>query len=318
MELRQLSQFVAVAETQNFSRAAERLGMAQPPLSVAIRKLEDEIGVSLFDRVARGVRLTDAGEAALEAARKCLREADEVASLARMAAKGEAGLLRLGFVGSATFDVLPRLIEAFSERYPNVRLDLFEAANLELLQSVTSGRLHLAIVRVPTAAPAGVRLQLIEKDVFCLALPARHPLAERPSLALADLSDEAFIGYLAARAGTLHAAMIQLCLQAGIVPRVTQEGVQVQTVIGLVASGLGIAIVPAIHAQYSTPRVVFRPIRDLPAGSEIGISVAYPTSRETAAARRFREIARALQVSADGDRVIAVPPWTSGKNSCIE
>ena len=131
MELRQLSQFIAVAETQNFSRAAERLAMAQPPLSVAIRTLEEEIGVALFDRIARGVRLTDAGEAALEAARKCLREADEVVSLARMAAKGEAGLLRIGFVGSATFDVLPRLIEAFSERYPMVRLDLFEAANLE-------------------------------------------------------------------------------------------------------------------------------------------------------------------------------------------
>lgn len=301
MELRQLAQFVAVAETQSFSRAAERLAMAQPPLSVAIRKLEDEIGVSLFDRGARGVRLTDAGEAALEAARHCLREADEVASLARMAAKGEAGLLRIGFVGSATFDVLPRLIEAFSERYPKVRLDLFEATNLELLQAINGWRLHLAILRVPTAAPAGVSLQLVEKDVFCIALPARHALAAHDSIALAELADEAFIGYVPGRASTLHAAMTQLCLQAGIMPRVTQEGVQVQTVIGLVASGLGVAIVPAIHAQYSSRRVVFRPLRDLPAGSEIGISIAYPTSRETAAARRFREIARALPVGAGAE-----------------
>ena len=307
MELRQLSQFVAVAEMQSFSRAAERLSMAQPPLSVAIRKLEDEIGVLLFDRGARGVRLTDAGEAALEAARKCLREADEVVSLARMAAKGEAGLLRIGFVGSATFDVLPRLIEAFSERYPKVRLDLFEAANLELLQSVTNGRLHLAILRVPTAAPAGVSLQLIEQDVFCIALPARHPMAGRESLALAELADEAFIGYVPGRASTHHAAMTQLCLQAGIMPRITQEGVQVQTVIGLVASGLGVAIVPAIHSQYSSRRVVFRPIRDLPAGSVIGISLAYPTTRETAAARRFREIVRALPPDSGMGEEVGLP-----------
>ena len=139
-----------------------------------------------------------------------------------------------------------------------------------------------------------MKLQLIEQDVFCIALPARHPLAGMSSLALAELADEAFIGYVPARASTLHAAMTQLCLQAGIMPRVTQEGVQVQTVIGLVASGLGVAIVPAIHAQYSSRRVIFRPIRDLPAGSDIGISVAYPTSRETAAARRLREIAAAL------------------------
>jgi DNA-binding transcriptional LysR family regulator len=218
MELRQLTQFVAVAEMQSFSRAAERLCMAQPAVSVAVRKLEEEIGVSLLERGSRGVRLTDAGKAALEAARKCLRERDDVISSARMAAKGEAGLLRIGFVGTASFDLLPRLIEPFAERYPRVRLDLFESTNHDLLQSVANGALHFAVVRTPTAAPSGVELQLIEKDVFCVALPARHPLAHKKSVRMKDLADESFIGYDPARATTLHAAVTQLCLQTGIMP----------------------------------------------------------------------------------------------------
>jgi DNA-binding transcriptional LysR family regulator len=292
MELRQLAQFVAVAEMESFSRAAERLCMAQPAVSVAVRKLEEEIGVSLLERGARGVRLTDAGKAALEAARKCLRERDEVLSSARMAGKGEAGLLRIGFVGTATFELLPRLIEPFSERYPRVRLDLFESTNRDLLQSVATGALHIAVVRTPTATPSGVALQFIEKDVFCVALPARHPLAHKESVSMKDLADEPFIGYEPSRASTIHAAMTQLCLQTGIMPRITQEGVQVQTVIGLVASGLGVAIVPSVHSGFGARRVAFRPIRGLPSASTIGMALAYRVGKDTGAAKRFLEVAQ--------------------------
>lgn len=293
MELRQLRQFVAVAETLSFRRAAERLCMAQPPLSVAIRKLESDLGVALFERSARGVKLTAAGQAALDSAQKCLRKADEVGSAARAAAQGEAGQLNIGFVGSVTFGLMPRFVRAFSERYPNVTLDLREATNAEAVTAVNDGVLDVAFVRVPTLRPAAVRFQHVEDDVFCVALPAGHPLASRRSLKLKDLDEQAFVGYAPSRAGGLHAAVTQVLQRAGVNPRLTQEGVQVQTLIGLVESGLGVALVPTVSAAHAPKRVVFRPIRDLPRDAGIGIALAYHVSDESVASRRFRDMVAA-------------------------
>ena len=293
MELRQLRQFVAVAETQSFRRAAERLCMAQPPLSVAIRKLEQEIGIALFARSSRGVRLTAPGEAALEAARKCLHESEEVASVAKAVASGEAGRLRIGFIGSVSFGLMPRLVQSFGRRYPNVRLHLREATNRELLSWVEDQTIDIGFVRVPTARPASVQFQLIQKDVFCAALPAQHPLARKKSVSLKELGMQPFIGYTPSRVGGLNAAVAQIFEQAGITPSVAQEAVQVQTVIGLVESGLGVALVPSINAPHASRRVAFRPIRNLPANPAIGIALAYHAKAESLVARRFRESAEA-------------------------
>lgn len=289
MDLRQLRQFTAVAEELSFRRAAERLYMAQPPLSVAIRKLEEEIGEQLFERGSRGVRLTAAGQSAYEAAVKCLRDADDVLSAARAAAKGEAGRLRIGFIGSVTFGLMPRLIRAFSARYPNVKLELHEATNAEAVSAVEGGTLDIGFVRVPTQRPPVVKFQQIERDVFCIALPATHPLAARKSLRLKDLADQPFVGYARSRAGGLHAAVTQLLQSVGVSPSVVQEGVQVQTVIGLVESGLGLALVPSVSSAHAPRRVAFRPIRDLPRDAVIGISLAYHEVQESMVARRFRD-----------------------------
>lgn len=290
MDLRQLRQFVTVAETLNFRRAAERLCMAQPPLSVAIRKLEEEIGVALFDRTSRGARLTAAGHAACEVARKCLRNAEELASAARAAASGESGHLRIGFVGSVTFGLMPRFVRAFSERYPKVKLELGEVTNAEAVSAVDGGSLDIAFVRVPTMRPPAVKFQHIESDVFCIALPAGHPLASRKSLRLMDLAEEPFVGYAPSRAGGLHAAVTQLLQRAGVSPTVAQEGVQVQTLIGLVESGLGLALVPAVSASHAPTGVAFRPIRDLPRDAVIGIALAYHATEESVVGRRFRDL----------------------------
>lgn len=293
MELRQLRQFVAVAEAKSFSIAAERLCMAQPPLSVAIRKLEHEIGAALFAREPRGVRLTPAGAAALEVATRCLREADRFALSAREADKGEAGELRIGFIGSVSYDMLPNLVQAFAARYPKVRLELREATNQLALKAVQEGSLDLGIIRTPALPPHGVTLQVIATDVFCVALPIGHPLTAKRSLRLVDLAHEPFIGYKPSQPGTaLHAVMLQLFREAGIVPRVAQEAVQVQTVVGLVASGLGVALVPSLHAAHSTTRVVFRPLRDPVQDASIGIALAHKASDEPAVSRRFRDLAR--------------------------
>ncbi|MEP6872928.1 MAG: LysR substrate-binding domain-containing protein [Burkholderiales bacterium] len=291
MELRQLRQFVAVAEAKGFSVAAQRLCMAQPPLSVAIRKLEQELGAALFRREARGVRLTAAGTAALESARRCLREAEQFTANARAADKGEAGHLCVGFIGSVTFALLPHIVQAFGARYPNVKLELHEATNHEALTAVQSGTMDLGIVRIPALPPQSVGLQVIGKDVFCVALPPGHRLGRRRSLRLTELADEPFVGYLPSQPGAgLHAAAVQLFMRAGITPVVAQEAVQVQTVIGLVASGLGVALVPSVNAPHSTNRVVFRPLSDPSQDTSIGIALAYNVQGETMVSQRFREL----------------------------
>lgn len=288
MDLRQLRQFSVLAEEGSFSRAAERLCMAQPPLSVAIRKLEEEIGTSVFIRGSRGVRLTAAGEAALAMARKCLENASQIKTVAQQAESGDTGRLRIGFSGSVTVRLLPRLVKTFSQRYPAVNLDLREGTNFELLTQVEAGELDLGLVRLPTSRPSELRFHQVEDDHFYLALPRRHPLLQSPEIILADLNGLDFIGYTPSPVGGLHAAVSSVLQRAGIAPRITQEAVQVQTVLGLVASGLGVALVPAGNTQYQrSTGAVFRSIADLPKDARIGIALAYHSRNDNPVLRRF-------------------------------
>lgn len=294
MDLRQLAQFVAVAETLSFRRAAERLFMAQPPLSVAVRKLEESIGAPLLIRSNRGVRLTPAGEAALVAARRCLRDAEEVRSEALAAAQGEIGSLRIGFIGSVTYGLLPRLIRAFRHRHPRVKLELHEGTNLDLVGAVESRTLDLGFVRVPMARPQGLAFQMVQHDSFMAAVPQAHALARRKTLSLRDFADEAYIGYTPSHVGGLQAAAMQLFIQSGISPALTQEAVQVHTVIGLVESGLGIALVPSINAPHAPRGVVFKPIRDLPMGPSIGIALVSREEESSTVVQRFKAVTATL------------------------
>lgn len=288
MELRQLKQFVTVAQTQSFSRAAERLFMAQPPLSVAIRKLEDEVGVALFERSSRGVKLTPAGHAALAAAQRCLDGAQAVTQAARSAADGESGLLRVGFIGSLNFSLLPQLIREFSQRYPNIRMELSESTNHVLLAMLEGETLDVAFIREPTAHPTHIAFETIAHDCFCAALPSDHPLAKKRIVTLCDLQDQDLIGYAPSHVGGLNAAMMHLLHEAGISVRITQEAVQVQTVIGLVRSGLGMALVPSINAAIIVNDVVFRPIRNIPASAKIGIAIAHRRNDNSPTLHRFK------------------------------
>ena len=295
MELRQLQQFIAVAETLNFRRAAERLHMAQPPLSVAIRKLEEEVGAQLFERQPRGVALTPAGIAALGLAHQCLLDADALRDAARAAAGGERGLLRVGFVGSATYALMPRLLPLFRQRYPHVELVLRESANLELLAQVESGDLDIGLVRYPTASASALRFEVVERDVFCAVLPASHALAKKKRLTLAMLAKEPFVDYASTRVPGLHAMVMLAFQQAGLSPRVSQEATQVQTVISLVQSGMGVALVPSVSARLASRDVVFRPVDGLPASAAISLAVASRVAGHNAAAQRFRETALKLK-----------------------
>ncbi|CAN7219748.1 LysR family transcriptional regulator [Pseudorhodoferax sp. LjRoot39] len=294
MELRQLRQFVTVAETRSLRRAAERLHMAQPPLSVAMRKLEEDMGVALFERSARGVQLTSAGEGALAAARKCLAAAAEVGAAARAVAGGETGELRIGFTGSTTFGLLPRMVRAFHQRYPQVRLHLHELTNQQSLTQVQAGQVDLAFVRVPTSHLPGLHFEVMERDRFCVALPPGHALAAKARLTLRDLAGQDFIGYTPSPVGGLHAASSRLLQQAEVAVQLVQEAVQVSTVLGLVLSGLGLALVPSTNAHYYATSVVYRPLRGLSRDSGIGIALVHRPDSGNPATAHFAASAAQL------------------------
>ncbi|HUD95660.1 LysR family transcriptional regulator [Sphingobium sp.] len=286
MELRQLRYFVTLADTRNFHRAAERLNMSQPPLTVAIRKLEEELGTSLFDRGTRGVTLTAAGRAALEIARATLAQADRFRDAVREGAMGERGRLRVGFVGSATFDLLPRIIPEYRRLYPLVELVLEEATSVDIARRLAAGELDVGLVRLPLMEVAAVVIQPVDQDEMHAALLEGHPLADAASVSLDRLAEDPFI--LQGRISVLHSTTLKACHEAGFVPHVAQEAAQLSAVLALVRSGLGVALVPS-RAARSVPQGVrlVRLARRVP----IETGVAVPRDSVSPLARNFAAIA---------------------------
>jgi DNA-binding transcriptional LysR family regulator len=292
MELRQLRQFITLAETLNFRAAAERLHMAQPPLSVSIRKLEEEIGARLFERSKRGVELTEAGRAALGDARKALLHAVETARAARSTAHGLDGRLRIGFVGTAKYALVPHLLPVFRQQYPEVSLEVREGNNGTLIQAINSHALDIAIVRYPTTWPDPIRHEIVEDDELVVALPADHLLAKRKTISLADIADERFIHYVQNEVPGLNILAMTLFRDAGFMPPVTQQAMYVDTAICLVESGFGVALVPSVAARYVSGRVVYKALSPKVSQAKINLAIIYDPNYEIAAARRFRALAR--------------------------
>lgn len=289
MDTRQLRHFITLSETLNFHRAAERLHMTQPPLSASIRRLEEQVGVALFTRNRRGTELTPAGSAALESARRAVFHGEQFALAAQAASRGEAGVLRVGFVGSATYALMPRVLPRFRQRYPGVQLQLGESTTARIVEMVESGDVDVGLVRFPIGQACKARILPAERDVFVAALPIGHPLARRRRLTLADLSEEAFVMYGATAVPGMHAAALLACQQAGFIPNVQQEAVQVQTLISLVESGMGVALVPSVTARQATRNVVLKSLVGSGSQTVIGIALALPPGGQTAAALRFHD-----------------------------
>lgn len=284
-ELRQLRQFVEIASSGSYRRAADQLFVAQPALSVSIRKLETAIGARLFDRGPRGVTLTAAGEALLPEARQALMHAEQGRRRARLVALGEWGVLRLGFVGSATYALLPGRLPVFRARHPDVRLELVEGSTVEVIEMVREGRADLGVVRGPVDDVSGVDLALAESDEFVAVVPASHWSAGRRRLRLSDLREEPFVMYPTTGVPGLRSVAMQVCREAGFVPRVGQEATQVQTVVSLVASGLGVALVPGVASAYANDRVRFIRLSGVNTAGRIGLSVVARPDMTMPAAR---------------------------------
>ncbi|OZI77920.1 LysR family transcriptional regulator [Bordetella genomosp. 12] len=246
MELRHLRYFVVTAQTQHFTRAAELLGMAQPPLSQQIRELEREIGTPLFDRVGRGVALSDAGRAFLPCAQDILARVAEAGDVARRAARGEVGVLRLGFTESASFnDTVTGAISRYQQAHPEVELRLEESQSENLVQGLAAGDLDAAFVRPPFALSGAIRYLPLNEENLIAALPSGHPLASQKRLTLADLRHERFIDYSRKSGYGLSADIIAACRRQGFNPTLRQRAPQLSSAVNLVAAGIGVAVVPA-------------------------------------------------------------------------
>src|SRR5476649_3050117 len=249
IETRVLKQFLVVAEELNFHRAALRLHMSQPPLSVAIRQLEEKLGLTLFIRDRGGVQLTPAGESFVQTASAMLQALNDGISQARNIAGGKAGKLTLSSVSLAAYPTLLEPLRLFRQRYQQVELVIKEMPSARQIQALQRGETDLSFVRKPALMPQDVVSGLFSSERIMVALPARHRLAAEKTLNLAQLAQEDFV-FTPERLGDgYYHQLLGLCIQAGFYPRIVQEAAQLSTLIALVSCGFGVALVPESVAK---------------------------------------------------------------------
>ncbi|WBY02357.1 LysR family transcriptional regulator [Ramlibacter tataouinensis] len=269
IELRLWRQFVAVADTLHFGRAAQRLHMTQPPLTQAIAQLERLLEVRLFDRSKRSVQLTGAGAALLPLARDLLARGQALPAQARAAAAGEAGRLRLAFVSTVGFTLLPPWVRAFRATHSRVQLELVEATADVQLPALERADLDAGfLLHSPGFAPGGFEHRPVASEPLVLAVPEQHPLAAAPRLPLRQVLAEPLVMFPRRILPSLHDAVFGLYHAAGREPDVAQEAIQMQTIVNLVSAGLGIAWVPDSVRQFQRPGVAYREV-DVPRGRSV-------------------------------------------------
>ncbi|MBW8847019.1 MAG: LysR family transcriptional regulator [Burkholderiales bacterium] len=239
MEFRHLRYFIALAEELHYGRAAQRLAISQPPLSVAIQQLEASIGARLFDRDSKGVRLTPAGEAFRASAQALLDRAEDACALAREVQAGEVGRLRLGFVGSTLFNGLSAWLQAFQASHPKVEVVIVELNSQDQIDALLQEDLDLGLVHTDRLPP-GLAAQPLYSEPFLACLPAGHPLAALAEIPLAALSDQPFILFSRKGSPDYHARIVEICRQHGFYPRLQHEGRHWLSVVSLVAQGMGV------------------------------------------------------------------------------
>ena len=292
-DLRQLRYFVAVAERLHFGRAAEALHISQPPLSRAIRALEDDLGVPLFHRTRRRVELTPQGARLLEEARRVTGHLERTVHELRAMAAGGHARLRIGFVSLADYGVLPGLLRAYKNAQPGVRLALREMLSPDQAAALAAGELDFGLLLPPVAGAARLDHLVVQRERFLLALPARHRLAAGPGkLPLREMAGEPFVTIPRQIAPRHYDIVAQLAAQAGISLNVAQEAIQMQTVVSLVSSGLGAAIVPASVANLGRRGVVYRELADR--HPRIDVWLAWRRGTLDAPARELVALARDL------------------------
>jgi DNA-binding transcriptional LysR family regulator len=293
MELRHLRYFLAVAQTLNFTKAAEHLHMAQPPLSRQIRELEDELGVELFDRRGKRVTLSSAGMVFADRARRILASADAAVIDSQRAARGEIGRLAVGFFEHIAYTLLPELIREFAQRFPDVSIELRWFTAAEQVNALARGEVDVAFVR---AVPADSNLTstMILREPFVIAIAKDNPLAAKRTISIGDCADMRVINYRKDVAPDYHAIINHLCALGGFTPSPLFEMGQIYASLGLVSSGFGIALVLASVQRVHMDNVVYRPLRERHAVSELLLAWTNPSPPAELTA--FVELARDIAV----------------------
>jgi len=271
LELKQLRYFVAVAEEGHFGRAAERLHRSQPPVSMQIIKLEEELGVQLFERTTRHVMLTDAGEVFLGKARAILSSLEQAKASVGSASQGLQGNLKLGFVSSAALSLLPLVLKRYKESYPEVNLTLREQTTAEQYEALAKGQIRVGIIRSSTPS-TDVDVFPVVSEGYLVALPEKHDLAKKESLTISDLGDEAIIGSPRALMPSFVDGLVEMFAEAGLEPNFSQEAIHLQTMVSLVAAEMGVAILPACTMNAQRTGVVYRPLIT-PMKTELSVAV---------------------------------------------
>ena len=259
MEFRHLRCFIALAEELHFGRAARRLAMTQPPLSLNIRQLEEDVGARLFDRDSKGVRLTAAGQAFRPQAQALLARAEAARTLAREVGAGATGRLRVGFVGSMLFRGLPDLLQRFQAAHERLELVLHELNSQEQIDALVNDELDLAFIHTDRVPPP-ISVHHVDADRFVACLPEQHAAAGRRTVRLAQLADDPFVLFARAASPEYYARIIDMCHEAGFYPRVRHEVRHWLSVVAVVAQGMGVSVVPAPLQRSGIRGALFRPL----------------------------------------------------------
>lgn len=291
IDLRQLRYFVCLAEELHFGRAAERLGIAQAPLSQQIRAMEERLGVSLFQRTTRRTRMTSAGETLLSHARELIDGMDRAVSHTRAMAGQSTGRLTIAGVNMAMTHVIPPILAEFRGKWPAVIVDIEHLGTSEQLRTLETGEVNIAFIR-PTEQAAFMQVETLLREGFVAALPKGHRLAGKSEIALRDIADEPLVGY-APILGANYAMLLRDAFRrAGLTPRFVQECTHTTSVAAQVASGLGLAVMPSWISNIHSPYLEFRPVPELPCAIEL--VVAWPKGETSPLVQDFISVTRSV------------------------
>lgn len=288
MDLRQLKYFLAVAEHLHFHKASEFVHLSQPALTLQIRALEEELGVTLLNRDRHRTTLTAAGAILRDEARALLEAADRAAERTRRAARGQVGLVRIGFISTAASRVLPSIISTYREQHPEVELELRNILTAEQLTTIQNRLIDVGLLRLPIPAYDDIEVFPIHREPFVIILPVVHPLAKKRQLHLEQLKDCSFVMYARRHAPGFHDQILGILNRAGLSPRIAQETGEMYTLVSLVSAGLGVAIAPASVENYQIPGIAIRKCPDIDVFSEIALIILKENNHP--AARAFVDL----------------------------
>jgi DNA-binding transcriptional LysR family regulator len=291
MDLRHLRYFVAVAEEQNVTRAALRLHVSQPPLSRQMRNLEEELGLALFHRDVKSVRLTEAGRVFLTEARLILKRAEDAVEMAKDVAKGKRGEIHVGYAPSLTVELLPRALKYFRESNSGVQVQLHDLSTQEMLRGLSDGKLHAALlVQVPPKALAGLVFEELQRHLVCVAMHPAHPLARARRVGLEQVARERLVAFTRADYPEHQAWIADLFAPLKRSPQIVEEHDGITSLIAAVESGRGVAVIAQPLKGLASPRLKIRPLQ--PAPPPLAVGIAYGKKFRSAATNNFIAAAR--------------------------